>query len=96
MVDSTAVECPFHDKLTLDRTTQTWGIGRVCIGCGMPVTVTVRHLVETKPESYSGPDPGVECAYPPCHVRLRKADFTFADNRQWCTKEHREATLSGT
>jgi hypothetical protein len=41
--------------------------------------------------NYSGPDPSVECAYPPCTNRLRKADF---DGPQWCSKAHRTATES--
>lgn len=41
--------------------------------------------------NYDGPDPSVECAYPPCKNRLRRSDF---GGDQWCTKAHREATLA--
>lgn len=39
--------------------------------------------------NYEGPDPSVECAYPPCANRLRRSDFP---GPQWCSKAHRAAT----
>lgn len=38
---------------------------------------------------YDGPDPSVECSYPPCTNRLRQSIFM---GNQWCSKAHREAT----
>lgn len=40
---------------------------------------------------YDGPDESVECAYPPCSRKLRRSDFP---GPQWCSKAHREASLT--
>lgn len=37
--------------------------------------------------NYTGPDESVECAYPCCVNRLRKAD---GDDLQFCSSEHRD------
>lgn len=39
--------------------------------------------------NYTGDDPSVECAYPPCRNRLRRAE---GGGPQWCSKEHRTLT----
>lgn len=40
---------------------------------------------------YAGPDPAVECAYPPCHRMLRLNPVFGGEGKQWCSKEHRGA-----
>jgi hypothetical protein len=42
--------------------------------------------------NYAGIEASVECAYPPCTNRLRRSNF---EGPQWCSREHREATLAG-
>lgn len=37
--------------------------------------------------NYTGPEPSVECAYPPCNNRLRYSEVGL----QYCSKAHREA-----
>lgn len=42
--------------------------------------------------NYDGPDPSVECAWPPCRNRLRRVggpSMSGADHPQWCSKAHR-------
>lgn len=41
--------------------------------------------------NYEGPDPSVECAFPPCTNRLRRSDV---GGDQWCSKAHRNATVN--
>lgn len=91
----TVAECPFGDDITMNHTTLDWALGRTCRGCGLPVKVTVEHTQATRLTSYDGPDPSVECAYDLCTIRLRKAAFLLTtDERQWCSKAHRAATLN--
>lgn len=42
--------------------------------------------------NYDGPEPSVECAWPPCKNRLRRVgppSMSGADHPQWCSKGHR-------
>lgn len=48
--------------------------------------------VGTNEINYEGDEPSVECAYPPCHNRLRKVE---GYGPQWCSKEHRSMTDPG-
>lgn len=45
--------------------------------------------------NYDGPDPSVECGYGPCSNRLRQFEVV-GYGPQWCSPEHRLATLNDT